>query len=347
LSTKKGTDPFQDFGMTGRQTRLGLRYQGAEIAGAKLSGVAEIDFFGGQAALTNGINMDLVRLRLAYGRLDWNHFALEGGQDWSVFAPLNPTSLAGFAIPDMSGSGNPWIRTPQVRAEFTSGSSDSSRVLWQIAVTDPNVGDFSTTTFQTARTPGIGEHGRMPGIDTRVAWMGKTDGKDIGIGLSSHYNRGKNLATASNGLTLSRSVDSWGVALDYTLPLPKIVTFTGEAYEGRALGIFSVTTGEAVLPVGTAGEHGVESRGGWIQAQFNIAARWQANMAYGLDLPNVGQLRTGDRWKNQTYMSNLMFKYSPHVTFAWEWRRFLSDYKNQPAVNNITDHANMAVSYTF
>ena len=40
-----------------RQSRLGLRYQGGEVAGAKLSGQVEMDFFGGKAALGNGINM--------------------------------------------------------------------------------------------------------------------------------------------------------------------------------------------------------------------------------------------------------------------------------------------------
>src|SRR5579884_1898459 len=90
LTAKKGTDTFQNFGMTVRQSRLGLRYQGAEIAGAMLSGQVEVDLFGGKAAVPNGISMDLVRLRLAYGRLDWKNLSLEAGQDWSVFAPLNP-----------------------------------------------------------------------------------------------------------------------------------------------------------------------------------------------------------------------------------------------------------------
>ncbi len=46
-------------------------------------------------------------------------------------------------------------------------------------------------------------------------------------------------------------------------------------------------------------------------------------------------------------MTNLMYKLSPHITWAWEWRRFLTDYRNQPAANAAGDHANMAVSYIF
>jgi hypothetical protein len=34
---------------------------------------------------------------------------------------LNPASYAAYAIPEFSESGNPWIRLPQLRGEFTSG----------------------------------------------------------------------------------------------------------------------------------------------------------------------------------------------------------------------------------
>src|SRR5207248_2535858 len=82
----------------------------------------------------NGINMDLIRLRLAYGRMDWKNFSLEAGQDWSVFAPLNPTTLAEFAIPGMSASGNPWIRMPQIRGEYHKAVlGESAEFKWQFA----------------------------------------------------------------------------------------------------------------------------------------------------------------------------------------------------------------------
>jgi len=46
-------------------------------------------------------------------------------------------------------------------------------------------------------------------------------------------------------------------------------------------------------------------------------------------------------------MVNFMYKFSPDVTFAWEWRRFLTNYRNQLAANNLGDQANMAVAYAF
>jgi hypothetical protein len=346
---KKGSDPLgndKNFGMTARQSRFGMRYQGPKVSGAQISGQFEFDLLGGQAPFGNGINMDLFRLRLAFGRLDWENFSLVAGQDWSIFAPLNPTSLAEYAIPEFSASGNPWIRLPQFRAEFRESFSDSTKVQLQLAAVDPDMGDYSTAVFSSSRTPGIGERGRAPGADARLSLTSHVDDRDFTVGLSSHYARGKNAGLVGT-VNVQTGVDSWGVALDYSLPFSKKFNLTGEAFEGRALGIFSVNSGQAILPVGTAGEHGVESRGGWTQAQFNVNPKWQVNLAYGIDIANMSQLRTGDRSKNQTYMGNLMYKFSPHVTFAWEWRRFLTNFRNQQLANEKGDHANMAVAYAF
>src|ERR1700736_1966797 len=49
FASKKGSDPFPDdksFAMTARQSRFGLRFQGPDVIGAKLSGQVEVDFFG-------------------------------------------------------------------------------------------------------------------------------------------------------------------------------------------------------------------------------------------------------------------------------------------------------------
>ena len=349
FASKKGSDPFPDdksFGMTARQTRLGLLFHGPDVMGAKVSGQVEVDFFGGKAALGNGINMDLPRLRLALGRLDWTNFSLVAGQDWSVFAPLNPTSLASYAIPAMSASGNPWIRSPQIRGEMRHGLSDTAKFQWQIAATDPDVGDYQTAQFLTTRSPGIGERGRMPALDSRLGFTDTVNDHNFDVGVSAHYGRGKAVGTIGS-LNVVQPVDSWGVALDWSLPFSKYFAITGEAYEGRALGIFSVASGESVGAVGTSGAHGVLSRGGWAQVQVNFNPKWQINLAYGIDQPKASELPVGSRDRNQTYMANLMYKLSSSVTFAWEYRRFLTDFRNQLAANNRGDQANLAVAYGF
>jgi len=64
--------------MTARQSRIGTKFRGSELVGAQISGQAEVDFFGGKTALANGINMDLVRLRLA----SWSNGLEELFADW-------------------------------------------------------------------------------------------------------------------------------------------------------------------------------------------------------------------------------------------------------------------------
>ncbi len=346
VASKRGSDPYSNFGMTVRQSRFGLRYQGGpEVWGAKLSGNVELDLLGGAAPLANGVGMDLVRLRLAYGRMDWKNTSIEAGQDWTVFSPLNPISLASFAIPAMSTSGNPWIRSPQFRFEWRSDATQAARVLLQMAALDPNVGDNPTTVVD-ARTPGIGERGRGPAVESRLAVTGKIGERDATVGLSGHYGRGDNVGVL-NGVTVARPVDSWGVNLDYTLPVSKYFTLAGEAFSGRGLGLFSVASGQSVLAVGTPGEHGVLASGGWAQAQFNLNRKWQMNLAYGLESDEGSNLITGSRGRNQTYMTNLMYKVSPHFTWAWEWRRLMTNYQNQQSLNAIIQTANMAIAYVF
>ncbi len=348
LASRQGSDTLgndKSFGMTVRQSRFGLRYQGTQMGGARLSGQFEFDLFGGKVAMPNGVNMDLFRLRLAYGRLDWKNFSLLAGQDWAVFAPLNPTSLASFGIPALAASGNPWIRAPQLRAEFRREISDHTRLDWKVAALDPDLGDYPAE-FRALRTPLAGERGRAPAMETRLGWTSRSGRGETAVGLSAHYGRGKNVALVGTQ-RLERGIDSWGVALDYIVPLHRRVALSGEIFQGRALGIFNVGIGQSVLPVGTPGEHGVEARGGWLQAQFQLHAKWQLNLAYGLEEPDFQELRVGDRSRNQTYMSNLLYRLSPHVTLGWEWRRFLTDFRNQRAANERGDHVNLAVSYIF
>ena len=76
--------------MSVRQTRLGLKLEGPTIAHAKSRGQIEADFFGGFPAVGVGDNFGIVRLRLAFARLDWEKTSLEAGQDWTIFAPNNP-----------------------------------------------------------------------------------------------------------------------------------------------------------------------------------------------------------------------------------------------------------------
>ena len=71
------------------------------------------------------------------------------------------------------------------------------------------------------------------------------------------------------------------------------------------------------------------------------------NLAYGIDSPTVRDIPVGLRTRNQSYMGNIMYKLSPHVTVASEYRRILTDFRNQAAANERGDSANLAFAYIF
>jgi hypothetical protein len=349
IASKQGSDPTggdKNFYATARQTRLGMNLDPIDTLGGKLSGDFEFDLMGGEAPYANGAHFDLFRLRLAYGRVDWKHWAIEGGQDWSVFAPLNPTSLNEFGIPEFTATGNAWIRAPQVRLEGKTTNASGTNLLWQLAALDPNVGDNSTTAVVVARQPGIGERGRMPSMESRLALTKNYNDRDYTLGFSGHYDRAKNAGDIGT-IPIQTPLNSWGVALDYSLPLTRLLAITGEAYEGNALGIYSVASGEAIGAVGTRGARGVTSRGGWAQLQMNWTKKWQTNLAYGIDQPDDSEIAVGSRSRNQQYMANVIDRMTRNISLSLEFRRILTDYRNQLAADERGDHVDLGLAYIF
>ena len=285
IASKQGSDPTggdKNFYGSARQSRLGATLNPVDALGGKLSGAVEADFMGGQAPYANGVSMNIVRLRLA--------------------------------------TGNPWIRSPQIRVEAKTKNASGNNLLWQILASDPNMGDASTTTVTVARAPGIGERGRMPALESRVAFSKTVDDRAYTIGLSGRYDRGKNAGTIGT-LNVQSPVDSWGVALDYSLPFSKYV--------------------------GTVGAHGVLSRGGWAQLQFNPNKKWQMNLAYGIDQPDDKQILVGSRSRNQQYMANVIERLTRNISASLEYRRILTDYRNQLPSNERGDHIDLGVAYIF
>jgi len=349
IASKQGSDATggdKNFYATARQTRVGLTLDPVDTLGGKLSGDFEFDLMGGEAPYANGAHFDLFRLRLAYGRIDWSNWAIEAGQDWTVFAPLNPTSLNEFGIPEFTATGNAWSRAPQIRVEGKTTNASGNNLLWQLAANDPNAGDQSTTAVVVARQPGIGERGRMPAVESRIALVKSYKDRDYAVGFSGHYDREKNYGTEGTR-TVQTPLNSWGVALDFSLPITRILAFTGEAYEGNALGIYSVASGEAIGAVGTAGARGVTSRGGWAQMQFNWTKKWQTNLAYGIDQPDDAKLPVGNRSRNQQYMANVIDRMTRNIALSLEYRRILTDYRNQLTADERGDHVDLGLAFIF
>jgi len=339
----------QNFNTTLRQSRFGLRYEGKIFDDAKLTGVFEFDLLGGKPAFSNGVNFDIFRLRLAYGRIDWANDSLEAGQDWAVFAPLNPTSLASFAIPGFSTSGNLWNRMPQLRYEHRKG--EKSKFIFTTALLDPNAGDISGN--PAARVIGLGERGSLPAFETRLGFTTPSHGKESSAGVSAHYSRLLGVPGNPVGTTSRSPIDSYGVSGDANVWLSSGFRITGEAFHGRALGIFSGDILQSAVVIGGRAR-GINSTGGWVELHGEAPTGYQGslvnlsvNFGYGIEDNRDQDLLVGIRKRNQTYMVNGQYKLSPNFTLALEYRRVLTDWFREPSSKENLNWVSLGFLFSF
>jgi hypothetical protein len=339
-------------GMSLRQTRFGARIEGGRIGNAAVTGVIEADFYGGFPAVGVGENFGVVRLRVAKFKLDWEKTSLTVGQDWIVFAPLSPTSIAAAAIPQFAASGNLWARLPQARVERKFGNG---RFLFQGAVLAPTSGDFpSGSESPFLLQPGAASRSGMPSLETRLAFTGKNwfgSGRAGTAAVSGHFGR-----SSFNG----SDIGSYAIAADWNIPLAKRIGVSGEAFFGENLGGLQGGIFQGYNP-----DHGIEadgsvaasvrairSRGGWVQVSYTpplLKDRMTFYGSAGIDDPKNADLfsMTPKNWRmrNLTYAFNVIFKPIPQLSIGGEFRRFETDYFLTG--KRRAEHLNLGAAYSF
>jgi hypothetical protein len=337
------------FGGTLRQSEISLEGYGPEIWGAKTSANVRFDFAGGFPATPNGVSEGIVRLRTGVFRMDWANTSIIAGQDTLFLSPLSPSSIASFAEPALSYSGNLWAWTPQVRVEHTIHFSESSKLLMQGGVLDNQSGDVPQGEY--TREPSWGEQSGQPAYATRVALTKNIFGQDMTFGAGGYYGR--------QDWGFGRSVDAWAGTLDVQVPLGRMLEFDGQFYRGRALGGLGGGIGQSVLWNGSLGDpntevNGLDSYGGWGQLKFRVTPRLEFNTALGIDNPFADELReyngnTGyygmEISKNLTPMANVIYQPRSNVVLSLEYRHL----KTYPldAVANEANRITMSIGYIF
>jgi hypothetical protein len=339
-----------------RQTRLGLRLVGPRVAGADLNGIVETDFLGGFPSVGVGEPFPLIRLRLAYARMEWEKTTLTVGQDWMIFSPNNPVSIASAAIPQLVTAGNLWQRLPQIRVERRGGSD--LKWVGQAAVVMPGTGDFPNTPAAFFLQPGAGARSRLPHFQARVGatsqdWLGH--GKPAVVGVSGHYGRARVTVASAD-----HNSDVFGTALDWSLPIAPRLTLAGEAFLGRNLAGFQGGVFQGINPdfalrqdgvVIPAGVRGIGTRGGW--AQLGFAPPGQDNLtfyaSYGLDDPRDGDLLSTPardwRSRNTAFALSFIHKLSPQFNWGLEFRRM--ETQSLLSGKRTNNHLNLGASATF
>lgn len=336
-------------GGTLRQSELGLEVFGPEVAGARTRADVQFDFAGGFPNSSNGVTEGIVRLRTGTLRMDWKHTALVAGQDGIFFAPLSPTSLASLSVPALAYAGNLWSWAPQLRVEHRMEIAEGSTVSLQAGILDPLTGEAPSLGY--LRQPTAGERSRQPGYGSRISWTYNAFGRPFTIGAGGYFSR--------QNWGLDRTVNGWAGTADWSLPLTRRFSVTGEFYRGQAVGGLGGGLGNSVVFLGRVSDpaapvRGLDSLGGWTQLKFKATEKVEFNAAGGQENPVAHELTRFaavqgypgsilDR--NRSAFANVIYRPRSDLLFSLEYRRLRSFEINGGSES--ANHINTAMGITF
>jgi hypothetical protein len=314
LYTESGHEGDDEFNLTARQTRLGVKIKGPETGNMKTSGVVEGDFYGGAGAE----NKPNILVRHAYMTFDWpdSQFSVIAGQTSDLFSPLLPNTLNYTVLWD---AGNIGYRHPQVRLtkQFRVGDDTTLEVAGAISRT---IGDVETLTF----TPGASSG--FPTLQSRVGltfpWFGF---KPTTAGVSGHWGREQ--------YSSDEKIDSWSLNLDVLQPICPVVTVKGEAYVGENLDDYFGGIGQGVRTVGGR-MHGIGDKGGWFAVTLGPWDPWTFNVGAGIDDVDNEDVNTNDRTCNQSLFANALYAVNRNADIGVELSQWRTGYKNTGAVDD-------------
>jgi len=319
-----------NFTMHPRLTRFGINYTGPRIAklgDAKLSGQLETDFQNGGSE-----SRQIIRIRHAYLKLDWNEFSLLGGQTWDIVSPLFPTvnndSLQWNA-------GNVGDRRPQFRAAYEPKAGRGKFSF---------IGGFGLTgaidsADLDANGVRDGEESSRPNIQARVGFAHPLGGKDrtASIGVSGFYGFLKT-ARPIGGRT---DFHSKLVNVDFTLPVLARLAFKGEGWWGRNMSDIRGGAGQGITSNGLE----IRGRGGWGEANIKLSKYLSTNPGFSTDDPVDADIPLNGRTRNRSFFVANRITPGGNFILGADYLRWKTNFRGlQRGVDN---RVNIFLQYNF
>jgi hypothetical protein len=302
-----------EFNMTAKQTRLGLKLKGGGTETVKLSGVFEMDFYGGGAE-----NKPNPMMRKAYMEIKTDAVDILAGQTFDVISPLVPTTLNYIVL---WKSGDIGYRRPQIRFTKAIEIYDDASINLQ--------GSFN-------RSMGRGEDGEaaaMPSFQGRVAFATKVMGNMAEVGVAGLSGREKSTHADSLGQLTKYDLDQTAIAVDVSIPLGDMVVLKGQYFTGKNLAQYlgGVGQGIAEVPADDARNYEpveIEASGWWAQLTAKPADEWQINVGAGSDDPEIpeGDIAGNQYEKNTTYYGNVLWNVAPAAVIGAEYSQIETEY---------------------
>ncbi len=316
VPNESGHKNDDEFNMTARQTRIGLKIMAPEYHDWSAMAKVEIDFYGDG---TKHENKAEPLLRHAFIEAKKGNTTILAGQTSDLISPLNPSTLnyiVGWS------AGNIGYRRPQLRLTHYFPLDDRKTLI---------------TALTIARTAGLvnedldldlqndGEDAGFPTVQARLGLMTYLlTNKKSTFGISGHFGREEIESAELYPGTSEKKIESWSVNGDFDLPLSNCLTVNGEVFFGRNLDDYF---GGILQGINASTGDPIRSIGGWGQAAYRLNNKWLYNLGFGIDDPSNSDLSPGMRSRNMFFYINANYSLILPLTIALEYSHWETQYE--------------------
>jgi hypothetical protein len=317
-------------GATVSQSIVGMKFQGPEIfGGGHISGSAFLDGWGGTPS--NPLN-HLIRLRTATVEIDWKNTTILAGQDKPIVSPREPNSLAQVAVSPLTGAGNLWLWSPQVRVDQRFAFGRQTGLTAQLGVYETSEPSYAA---RGGDNPALASAPR-PALEGRFElWrkFGESTRIEIAPGFHDSTSHAGGFSAPSHLFTV-----------DWLIQPVSKVQFTGMFFTGEnAAGLgglrqgFTIFNDIRAVPVGT--------QGGWAQLSYLATKRLTFNIFGGRENDNAADLLSGDVHSNFMYAGNAIYRLGSNVLLGAEVSQVRTNYFLLPS--RLNNHYDLSLAYLF
>ena len=238
-----------------RVSRFWLKVAGPTFLGAKTNALIEADFVGGGTAVNN--ETGTVRMRHAYGTIDWPNTQVMFGQFWDIFGPAAASTIdfsqgASFGTPN-----NP--RVAQIRLTQKVNFNDDNSLKLVVGLQNPSQDIFNSAT-------GANVGGNVPNVAGQIMFVSKALGVGPGFyGMSLNALQLGFFGLWGNQSGSNKDTDVYGYGAYAFVPLLKskdgksrvmTASLEAQAYIASGMNWNGATAANLTSPAGTPAAKG-------------------------------------------------------------------------------------------